>query len=131
MKKIFKSYSEREVKRLKPIVSKINALEPEMEKLSDKELREKTPYFRERLENGETLDDILPEAFAVVREASKRVLGLRHFDVQLIGGIILHQGRIAEMKTGEGKTLVATLPLYLNALSGKGTHLITVNDYLA
>ncbi len=131
MSKIFKSYSEREVKRLKPIISKINALEPEMEKLSDKELSAKTPYFRERLANGETLDDILPEAFAVVREASKRVLGLRHFDVQLIGGIILHQGRIAEMKTGEGKTLVATLPLYLNALSGKGTHLITVNDYLA
>ena len=131
MGKIFKSYSEREVKRLKPIVEKINALEPEMEKLSDRELSAKTPYFKERLANGETLDDILPEAFAVVREASKRVLGLRHFDVQLIGGIILHQGRIAEMKTGEGKTLVATLPLYLNALTGKGTHLITVNDYLA
>ena len=129
--KIFGTYSDKEIKRIQPIVEKINSLEPEMEKLSDKELQAKTPYFKERLSNGETLDDILPEAFAVVREASKRVLGLRHFDVQLMGGIILHQGRIAEMKTGEGKTLVATLPLYLNALTGKGTHLVTVNDYLA
>ena len=129
--KIFSTYSEKEIKRIMPIVEKINSLEPEMQKLSDKELQAKTPEFKQRLANGQTLDDILPEAFAVVREASKRVLGLRHFDVQLMGGIILHQGRIAEMKTGEGKTLVATLPLYLNALTGKGTHLVTVNDYLA
>ena len=128
---LFKSYSEKEVKRVMPIVKKINELEPEMEKLSDKELQAKTPEFKERLANGETLDALLPEAFAVAREASKRVLGMRHFDVQLIGGIILHQGRIAEMKTGEGKTLVATLPVYLNALTGKGVHVITVNDYLA
>ena len=128
---IFKTYSEREVKRVMPIVAKINSLEDEMSKLSDKELTAKTPYFKEQLKNGKTLDDILPEAFAVVREASKRVLGMRHFDVQLIGGIILHQGRIAEMKTGEGKTLVATLPVYLNALTGEGVHVITVNDYLA
>ena len=128
---LFKSYSEKEVKRVMPIVKKINELEPEMEKLSDKELQAKTPEFKERLANGETLDALLPEAFAVAREASKRVLGMRHFDVQLIGGIILHQGRIAEMKTGEGKTLVATLPVYLNALTGEGVHVITVNDYLA
>lgn len=128
---LFKSYSEKEVKRVKPLVNKINELEPDIEKLSDKELRGKTDEFKGRLEKGETLDDLLPEAFAVVREASKRVLGMRHFDVQLIGGIILHQGRIAEMKTGEGKTLVATLPVYLNALTGKGVHVITVNDYLA
>ena len=129
--KLFKTYSEKEVKRVMPIVNKINSLEPEMEKLTDHELREKTDYFKKELENGKTLDDILPEAFAVVREASKRALGMRHFDVQLIGGIILHQGRIAEMRTGEGKTLVATLPVYLNALEGKGVHVITVNDYLA
>ena len=129
--KLFKSYSEKEVKRVRPIVNKINSLEPEMEKLSDHELRGKTEYFKKQLADGKTLDDILPEAFAVVREASKRALGMRHFDVQLIGGIILHQGRIAEMKTGEGKTLVATLPVYLNALEGKGVHVITVNDYLA
>ena len=128
---LFKTYSEKEVKRVMPIVNKINGLEPEMEKLTDSELVAKTPYFKEQLKNGKTLDDILPEAFAVVREASKRVLGMRHFDVQLIGGIILHQGRIAEMKTGEGKTLVATLPVYLNALTGEGVHVITVNDYLA
>ena len=131
LKKIFKSYSEKEVKRIMPIVEQINKLEPEMEKLTDKELTGKTEYFKKQLEEGKTLDDILPEAFAVVREASKRVLGMRHFDVQLIGGIILHQGRISEMKTGEGKTLVATLPAYLNALTGKGVHVITVNDYLA
>ena len=131
IRKIFKTYSQKEVKRVMPIVQKINGLEDEMSKLSDKELRGKTEYFKEQLRNGKTLDDILPEAFAVVREASKRVLGMRHFDVQLIGGIILHQGRIAEMKTGEGKTLVATLPVYLNALEGKGVHVITVNDYLA
>ena len=129
--KLFKSYSEKEVKRVRPIVEKINSLEPEIEKLTDEELKAKTPYFKEQLEKGKSLDDILPEAFAVVREASKRVLGMRHFDVQLIGGIILHQGRIAEMKTGEGKTLVATLPAYLNALTEKGVHVITVNDYLA
>ena len=129
--KLFKSYSEKEVKRVQPIVNQINALEETIEKLSDHELRQKTDYFKEKLANGSTLDDILPEAFAVVREASKRTLGLRHFDVQLIGGIILHHGSIAEMKTGEGKTLVATLPVYLNALEGKGVHVITVNDYLA
>ena len=129
--KIFKSYSEKEVKRIMPIVEKINSLESEIQKLTDEELKNKTTEFKEQLKQGKTLDDILPEAFAVVREASKRVLGMRHFDVQLIGGIILHQGRIAEMKTGEGKTLVATLPVYLNALTGKGVHVITVNDYLA
>ena len=128
---LFKSYSEKEVKRIMPLVQKINGLEESIQKLSDAELRAKTDEFKERLQKGETLDDLLPEAFAVVREASKRVLGMRHFDVQLIGGIILHQGRIAEMKTGEGKTLVATLPVYLNALTGKGVHVITVNDYLA
>jgi len=127
----FKTYSEKEVKRVMPLVKKINELEPEMEKLTDKELQAKTLELKEKLKGGMTLDDILPEAFAVAREASKRVLGMRHFDVQLIGGIILHQGRIAEMKTGEGKTLVATLPVYLNALSGKGVHVVTVNDYLA
>ena len=128
---LFKTYSEKEVKRIMPLVQKINGLEDSIQKLSDTELRDKTAEFKERLEKGKTLDDLLPEAFAVVREASKRVLGMRHFDVQLIGGIILHQGRIAEMKTGEGKTLVATLPVYLNALTGKGVHVITVNDYLA
>mgnify|MGYP003290067037 CR=1 FL=1 len=129
--KIFKSYSEKEVKRIMPIIEKINGLEAEISKLTDEELKNKTNIFKKQLEEGKTLDDILPEAFAVVREASKRVLGMRHFDVQLIGGIILHQGRIAEMRTGEGKTLVATLPSYLNALTGKGVHVITVNDYLA
>ena len=129
--KIFGDYSEKQVKKVMPIVQKINNLEPEMEKLTDKELTDKTSYFKEELAKGKTLDDILPEAFAVVREASKRVLGMRHFDVQLIGGIVLHQGRIAEMKTGEGKTLVATLPVYLNALTGKGVHVVTVNEYLA
>jgi len=129
--KIFKSYSEKEVKRIMPTVEKINGLEPEISKLSDSELRNKTNEFKDKLKNGSSLNDILPEAFAVCREASKRVLGMRHFDVQLIGGIILHQGRIAEMKTGEGKTLVATLPVYLNALTGEGVHVVTVNDYLA
>ena len=128
---LFKSYSEKEVKRVQPIINKINALEPEMQKLTDAELRAKKDEFQKMLAEGKTLDDILPEAFAVVREGAKRVLEMRHFDVQLIGGIILHQGRIAEMKTGEGKTLVATLPAYLNALEGKGVHIITVNDYLA
>jgi len=125
------TYSDRELKRIYPIVDKVEACEPEIQKLTDTELKAKTPEFKERLANGETLDDILPEAFAVVREASKRVLGMRHFRVQLIGGIVLHQGRISEMKTGEGKTLVATLPVYLNALAGKGVHVVTVNDYLA
>ncbi len=129
--KIFGNYSEKQVKKVMPIVEKINSLEPEMEKLTDKELTSKTQYFKEELAKGKTLDDILPEAFAVVREASKRVLGMRHFDVQLIGGIVLHQGRISEMRTGEGKTLVATLPVYLNALTGKGVHVVTVNEYLA
>ena len=128
---LFKTYSEKEVKRVMPIVAKINDLEGEISKLSDNELRQKTEDFKNRYKNGESLDNLLPEAFAVVREASKRVLGMRHFDVQLIGGIILHQGRIAEMRTGEGKTLVATLPVYLNALTGEGVHVITVNDYLA
>lgn len=128
---LFKTYSEKEVKRVMPIVVKINDLEGDISKLTDIELKNKTNEFKERLSKGESLDDILPEAFAVVREASKRVLGMRHFDVQLIGGIILHQGRIAEMKTGEGKTLVATLPVYLNALTGEGVHVVTVNDYLA
>ena len=131
LKAIFGDYSEKEIKRIKPIIEKINDLEDEISKLSDKDLKDKTEYFKNELNNGKTLDDILPEAFAVVREASKRVLGMRHFDVQLIGGIVLHQGRIAEMRTGEGKTLVATLPVYLNALSGKGVHVITVNEYLA
>ena len=129
--KIFGSYSEREIKRIMPIVKKINELEPSIKSLSDDELRAKTEEFKGRIKKGETLDAILPEAFAVVREASTRVLGMRHYDVQLIGGIVLHQGRIAEMRTGEGKTLVATLPSYLNALTGKGVHIITVNDYLA
>ena len=128
---LFKTYSEKEVKRVRPIVAKINELESEISKLTDHELRLKTDEFKKKIADGTSLDDILPEAFAVVRESSKRVLGMRHFDVQLIGGIILHQGRIAEMKTGEGKTLVATLPVYLNALEGKGVHVITVNDYLA
>ncbi|MBE6060357.1 MAG: preprotein translocase subunit SecA [Clostridium sulfidigenes] len=129
--KIFGTYSEREIKRIMPIVKKVNSLEETIEKLRDEELRQKTEEFKGRLKKGETLDDILPEAFAVVREASKRVLGLRHYDVQIIGGVVLHQGRISEMRTGEGKTLVATLPSYLNALAGKGVHIITVNDYLA
>lgn len=129
--KIFGTYSDREIKRIMPTIKKINELEPTVEPLSDEELRGKTEEFKLRLKNGETLEQILPEAAAVVREASKRVLGMRHYDVQLIGGIILHQGRIAEMKTGEGKTLVATLPAYLNALTGEGVHVITVNDYLA
>ena len=128
---LFKTYSEKEVKRVMPIIEKINGLEEEISKLNDDELKNKTNEFKDRLSKGETLDDVLPEAFAVMREASKRVLGMRHFDVQLIGGIILHQGRIAEMKTGEGKTLVATLPVYLNALTGEGVHVVTVNDYLA
>ncbi len=131
VKKIVGSKNERDLKKLQPAVQKINALEADFEKLSDAELQAKTEHFRGRLAAGESLDDLLPEAFAVVREASKRVLGLRHFDVQLIGGMVLNSGKIAEMKTGEGKTLMATLPIYLNALSGKGVHVVTVNDYLA
>ena len=129
--KVFGSRSQREVKALTPLVDKIEALGDGMKALSDHELRAKTDEFKERLAKGETLDDILPEAFAVCREADERVLGMRPYRVQLIGGIILHQGRIAEMKTGEGKTLVATLPAYLNALAGKGVHIVTTNDYLA
>ncbi|MCI2098474.1 MAG: preprotein translocase subunit SecA [Succiniclasticum sp.] len=131
IKKIFGDPSEKELKRCRPIVAKINALEPEMEKLGSANLQAKTQEFKLRLQKGETLEDILPEAFAVVREASRRVTGMRHFDVQLVGGIVLHHGKIAEMRTGEGKTLVATLPTYLNALTGKGVHVVTVNDYLA
>ena len=131
LKKLFGDYSTKEIKRVKPIMNSVLALEEEYAALSDAELKAKTTQFKERLSNGETLDDILPEAFATCREASWRVLGMKHFPVQIMGGIILHQGRIAEMKTGEGKTLVATLPAYLNALSGKGVHIVTVNDYLA
>ncbi len=131
IEKIIGSYSDRELKLVMPIVDEVEAFEPEIQKLSDVELQGKTAEFKERLVKGETLDEMLPEAFAVVREASKRVIGLRHFRVQIIGGIVLHQGRISEMKTGEGKTLVATLPVYLNALQGKGVHVVTVNDYLA
>lgn len=129
--KIFGNQNDREIKKLDKIADEIEALEPQMQALSDEDLRRKTDEFKDRLANGQILDDLLPEAFAVVREASRRVLGMRHFRVQLIGGIVLHQGRIAEMKTGEGKTLVATLPVYLNALDGKGVHVVTVNDYLA
>ena len=129
--KLFGTHSDRELKRIMPIVDKIEALDPVMSAMTDEELKAQTPKFKERLAKGETLDDILPEAFATVREASKRVLGMKHFRVQLIGGIVLHQGRIAEMKTGEGKTLVSTCPAYLNALAGKGVHIVTVNDYLA
>ena len=129
--KIFGTHSQHEVKRILPIVDKIEALAPEFEKMTDEELQAKTPEFKKRLANGETLDDILPEAYATVREAATRVLGMRHYHVQLIGGVILHQGRITEMRTGEGKTLVSTLPAYLNALEGKGVHIVTVNDYLA
>ena len=129
--KLFGTHSDRELKRIMPIVDKIEALDPVMSAMTDEDLKAQTPKFKERLAKGETLDDILPEAFATVREASKRVLGMKHFRVQLIGGIVLHQGRIAEMKTGEGKTLVSTCPAYLNALAGKGVHIVTVNDYLA
>src|SRR3990172_1853323 len=131
LKKIFGTKNERELKRIQPIVQRINELESSLKGLSDTELQRKTVEFKERLAKGETLDSLLPEAFAVVREASWRVLRMRHFDVQLIGGIVLHEGTIAEMRTGEGKTLVATLPAYLNALTGEGVHVVTVNDYLA
>src|SRR5437773_9798085 len=129
--KVVGTQNERELKRLRPIVAEVNALEPTIKALSDEQLRKKTAEFRERFKNGETLDDLLPEAFAVVRQAGRRVLNMRHFDVQLIGGAGLHKGKIAEMKTGEGQTLAATLPAYLNALDGKGVHVVTVNDYLA
>ena len=129
--KVFGTHSDKELKKIYPIVDKIEALDSTMQALSDEELKAKTPEFKERLEKGETLDDLLPEAFAVVREAADRVLHMKHYRVQLIGGILLHQGRIPEMRTGEGKTLVSTLPAYLNALEGKGVHIVTVNDYLA
>ena len=128
---VFGSKNDREIKALMPIVTRINDLESGLTPLSDEALTDKTGEFKKRLSSGETLDDILPEAFAVCREMSRRKLNMRHFDVQLVGGMILHKGRISEMKTGEGKTLVATLPLYLNALEGRGAHLVTVNDYLA
>ena len=131
IEKVIGSYSDRELKRIMPIVDEIEGLEPKFSAMTDEQIKTVTPEFKERLKNGETLNDILPEAFAAVREASRRVLGMKHFRVQLIGGIVLHQGRISEMKTGEGKTLVATLPVYLNALEGKGVHVVTVNDYLA
>jgi preprotein translocase subunit SecA len=131
LRKVVGSKNERELRRLQPLVDKINQLEPSIAALSDAQLTGKTEEFRQRLGRGQAVDDLLPEAFAVVREAGRRVLGMRHFDVQLIGGMVLHDGKIAEMKTGEGKTLVATLPAYLNALAGKGVHVITVNDYLA
>jgi preprotein translocase subunit SecA len=130
-KAVFGSANDRYVKSLEKTVAHINALEPQLETFSDEELQAQTAKFREQLAGGKTLDDILPEAFATVREASKRVLGMRHFDVQMVGGIVLHRGEIAEMRTGEGKTLVATLATYLNAIEGKGVHVVTVNDYLA
>ena len=129
--RIFGTHSDQEIKKIIPIVDLIESMSDEMKQKTDSELKEYTNIFKSRLEDGQTLDDILPEAFAVCREASTRVLNMTPYRVQLIGGIVLHQGRIAEMKTGEGKTLVATLPIYLNALSGKGVHLVTVNDYLA
>ena len=131
VEKIFGDLNKREDKKVEKIVDKITALDEQTAALSDEELKAKTTEFKERLANGETLDDILPEAFAVCREGAWRSIGLKPFRVQLIGGVVLHQGRIAEMKTGEGKTLVATLPVYLNALEGKGVHVVTVNDYLA
>src|SRR5437867_4622904 len=131
VRKFVGTKNERELKKIRPVVAAINALEPRISSLSETELQTKTAEFKQRIENGASLEDVLPEAFAVVREAGKRVLNMRHFDVQLIGGYVLHQGKIAEMKTGEGKTLVATLPAYLNALAGKGVHVVTVNDYLA
>ena len=128
---IFGSRNDRMLKTYRKTVAQINALESALESLSDEDLRGKTEAFKARLQQGETVQDILPEAFAVVREASKRVMKMRHFDVQLVGGIALHQGKVAEMRTGEGKTLTATLPVYLNALTGQGVHVVTVNDYLA
>ena len=130
-KKIFGTQNERELKAIQPLIAKINSLEPDFEKLSDEALRAKTTEFKERIKSGIKLEDLLCEAFAVCREGGKRALGMRHYDVQLIGGIALHRGKISEMRTGEGKTLVATLAVYLNALEGKGVHVVTVNDYLA
>ena len=129
--KIFGTKNERDIKKLRPIIAAINDLEPGLQTLSDADLAAKTQEFKQRIENGQPLDDLLIESFAVCREVGRRVLNMRHFDVQLIGGIVLHRGKIAEMRTGEGKTLVATLPVYLNALEGKGVHVVTVNDYLA
>ena len=131
LSKIFGTSNDRAIKRMLPLVERINRLEGDLSKLSDIDLRGRTPLYRERLDNGEPLDDLLPEAFATVREAAKRSLGQRHYDMQMVGGIILHEGRISEMKTGEGKTLVATLPSYLNGLTGRGVHVVTVNDFLA
>ena len=131
LKKIVGSKNERELKRIRPIIQRINALEPHVRPLTDDQLRAKTPELKERIDRGESLEEILPEAFAVVREAARRTLGERHYDVQLIGGIVLHEGKISEMATGEGKTLVSTLPAYLNGLTGEGVHIVTVNDYLA
>ena len=131
LQKIFGTHSENELKRIRSTVDAVMAMDEDMQKLSDSELRNKTKEFKDRLAQGETLDDILPEAYAVVREAASRTLGMKHYRVQVIGGVILHQGRIAEMRTGEGKTLVSTLPAYLNALTGEGVHVVTVNDYLA
>src|SRR5215470_13221852 len=131
LKKILGTSHEREIKRLRPRVEAINALEPTISKLTDAQLKAKTAEFKEKIDNGATIDDLLHEAFAVAREAGKRALKMRHYDVQLIGGMVLHKGTISEMKTGEGKTLVATLPVYLNALSSRGVHVVTVNDYLA
>ncbi|HJB41817.1 MAG TPA: preprotein translocase subunit SecA, partial [Candidatus Gemmiger avicola] len=131
LEKLFGSFSDKELKRIRPIADKVLALEPEMQKLTDAELQAKTPALKQKLADGASLDDILPEAFAVCREADWRVLGLKPYPVQIIGGIVLHRACIAEMQTGEGKTLVATMPVYLNALSGEGVHVVTVNDYLA
>src|SRR5690606_25766382 len=130
-KRFFGTNNERAIKRMQPLVERINSLEAGLKELSDAELQATTPAFKERIDNGESVDSILPEAFAVCREASMRVLGMRHYDVQLMGGMVLHDGKIAEMRTGEGKTLVATLAAYLNALEGRGVHVVTVNDYLA
>ena len=131
VEKIFGSHSQRELKMILPLVDKVESLRPQMQSLSDEELRGKTQEYKTRYANGESLDSLLPEAYATVREAAKRVLNMEHYRVQIIGGVILHQGRIAEMRTGEGKTLVSTLPAYLNALTGEGVHIVTVNDYLA
>ena len=131
LKAIFGNYSKKELKRVKPIMNSVLALEDKYKAMTDAELKDQTNVLKERLANGETTDDILSDAFAVCREASDRVLGMKHYPVQIIGGIVLHQGRIAEMRTGEGKTLVATLPAYLNGLTGEGVHVVTVNDYLA
>jgi len=131
IEKVFGTHSERELKRIKPIIDKIESYDETMQAMSDEELKAQTDKLKKRLADGETLDDILPEAFATVREAAVRSIGMKHYRVQLIGGVVLHQGRIAEMRTGEGKTLVSTCPAYLNALAGKGVHIVTVNDYLA